>query len=333
MTAVPGLPSGQQAYMSNVRLQKSPSNSSEGGKNRWSDAGGTATSIPTIPASCQHLQRGWHHPERGPGAPRQPQPPRASQPRGIPPEMWRHPSAPGSSLCRRPAQRMLKEGLNPAPAVAQLRMSPRLTPSWGAAGYLLGRARLPSSSSTHHGTASTPRRSSPAPWPCRAASPELGQSLRLAAAHQGTEPVLACPPHRGTWRLPTPAACIPPMNCCVPASSRQAGTCDKARSESFRNRSKPSSANPAAPWASPSLPLTVTEENRHIQARWTRLRQFPDPSTSLIASPTSPQPVLPAPGCVSRLCWGPGSWARGGELRTAQLCWPPTLVQMRRRAL
>lgn len=32
MTAVPGLPSGQQAYMSNVRLQKSPSNSTKRGK-------------------------------------------------------------------------------------------------------------------------------------------------------------------------------------------------------------------------------------------------------------------------------------------------------------
>lgn len=29
---VPGLPSGQQAYMSNVRLQKSPSNGNERGK-------------------------------------------------------------------------------------------------------------------------------------------------------------------------------------------------------------------------------------------------------------------------------------------------------------
>lgn len=67
-----------------------------GGKSLWSDPGGMATSTPTIPAHCQQLRGGWHHPWY-------PMP--ASAPRdipalGVPSEMWRHPSAPGSSLRR-----------------------------------------------------------------------------------------------------------------------------------------------------------------------------------------------------------------------------------------
>lgn len=45
MTVVPGLPSGQQAYMSNVRLQKSPSNSTERGK-----ANGQTLAAPSHPS-------------------------------------------------------------------------------------------------------------------------------------------------------------------------------------------------------------------------------------------------------------------------------------------
>lgn len=146
---MPGLPSGQQAYMSNVRLQKSPAISSTV---RGEADGQTQVARPSLVPLSPHLT----HP---PGTPAL----------GCPP--WGHPvlaqQPSAGDRCHREAK---SQPHTPRPA-----------------GYLPGTARSPSSSGTRLGTASTPRRSSPAPWPHRAASPEPG--VEPPAPHfGGTEP-------------------------------------------------------------------------------------------------------------------------------------------------
>lgn len=130
----------------------------------------------------------------------------------------------------------------------------------------------------------------------------LGPAILQAQSWVRASGQLPCWPARPTVvpagypsRLPP----SPPISCCVLASSRWAGKCDKARAEPIHNGSKPLVVPTPVPYGpAPSLPLTGTEENRHIQARWTRLCRYPDQSTSLMAAPASPRPVFPAPGCV-----------------------------------
>lgn len=66
----------------------------------------------------------------------------------------------------------------------------------------------------------------------------------------------------------------------------------------------------------PSPALTGTEENRHIQASWTRLRRDPAPSMSLAAVPS----LSSVPSAGNR---DPGERWRNGD-GSARLCQPPT---------
>lgn len=78
----------------------------------------------------------------------------------------------------------------------------------------------------------------------------------------------------------------------MPASSRQAGRCNKARTEPTCNSSKSTAPTLRAKL---SLSLTGMVENRNIQARWTRVCWYLDLSTSVMAAP-------PAYGQYSQ-CW------------------------------
>lgn len=190
-------------------------------------------------------------------------------------------------------------GISPSPSPIRLPAlcALCLSPSRGTAGYLPGTARSPSSSGTRHGTASTPRRSSPAPWPRCAVSPEPHQSLQPAATHWDTKPTLpslpAAVPRGSPNRLPASPRCSAASPQHPPEGQDHTQSQDRARSQWV----KAPQCQPCRPAGHPSLSLTGTEENRHIQARWTRLRRCPDLSPSLMAVPGGPGPMLPAAGC------------------------------------
>jgi len=177
---------------------------------------------------------------------------------------------------------MLEEGQ--IPAVTWLRVPPPLTPSRGTARYLPGRARSQSSSSTHHGTASTPRRSSPAPWPRRAASPVPGQPPQPAAT-------LACPPHRGTRHPPNELLHASILDMGRNAQQGQ----DRARSQRVKARW----CQPRCPVGWPQLAAYRYGGEQAHPGKTDEAAQVPGPEHIPHGCPASLRPVLPAPGCVS----------------------------------
>lgn len=164
-------------------------------------------------------------------------------------------------------------------------------PELGTAGYLPGRARLPSSSGTRHGTAATPQRFSPAPWPRRAASPEPTQSL---------QPQHPDCPHE---LLPHPRDGQEPST--EPGWGPRAGV--RARQ-----------CQPHCPPA--------PHRHRGEQAHPGKLDKAPQGSSSKHVPHGCSQPDQ-CSQCRGASQAGPGTQilVRGGGMGTARLCQPPTL--------
>lgn len=166
-------------------------------------------------------------------------------------------------------------------------------PALAVCGYLPGRARSPSSSGTRHGTAATPRRFSPAPWPRR-------------AARAGSEPPL--PP--GTAATPRPQ----PGPHRHRGEQAHPGELDKApQGSGSKHVPHGCSQCRGAPGAGQGSPVLVRGEGTGTA----RLCQPPVPGTGRDVLPEPAEEILAMSWAAPLPCWSQNL----GEQRAEQPGW------------